>query len=125
MKKIVFVCIATALAVLGVFTSCQKPFEYSYTLAVDPVQIDPTYASCEECFYVYSTESWEIKIVNSNPLDNEWCHPEPASGKGTQFVKLMFDTNFSTDERNATMYIIPTSGAEITRMISITQSGNE
>ena len=125
MKKIVFVCIATALAVLGVFTSCQKPFEYSYTLAVDPVQIDPTYASCEECFYVYSTESWEIEIVNSNSLDNEWCRPEPATGKGTQLVKLKFDTNFSTDKRNATMYIRTTSGALITRMISITQTGNE
>lgn len=124
MKRIIFICVATVLAVLGVSTSCQKPFEYDYTLAVDLVQVDPTYASCEECFYVYSTESWEIEIVNSNPLDNEWCKAEPAVGSGTMMVKLKFDTNFSIESRQATIYIRTTSGTRVERMIAVNQTGN-
>ena len=124
MKRIVFICVATVLAVLGVSTSCQKPFEYDHLLAVDHVQIDPTYASCEECFYVYSTESWEIEVVNSDPLANEWCKAEPAVGSGTMMVKLKFDTNFSIESRQATVYIRTTSGTRVERMIAVSQSGN-
>ncbi len=125
MKRIVFICVATVLAVLGVSTSCQKPYEFDYTLAVDFVQIDPTYASCEECFYVYSTESWEIEVVNRDPLDNEWCKAEPAVGRGTMMVKLKFDTNFSIEPRQATVYIRTTSGTRVERMIAVNQTGNE
>ena len=124
MKRVIFICVATVLAVLGVSTSCQKPYEFSYTLEVDFVQIDPTYAACEECFYVYSTESWEIEVVYRNANDNAWCVPEPATGKGTMMTKLKFDTNFSEEPRHATVYIRTTSGTEITRMIKVVQSGN-
>ncbi len=59
-----------------------------------------------------------------NANDNDWCVPEPATGKGTMMAKLKFDTNFSEDPRHATVYIRTTSGTEITRMIKVVQSGN-
>ena len=124
MKRKIFICLATVLSVLAISTSCQRTYEVDDTLAVDFVQIDPTYASCEECFYVYSTESWEIEIVYRNELDNEWVHALPASGTGTKLVRLQFDTNFMTEPRQATMYIRTTTGPKVTRMIAIVQTGN-
>ena len=124
MKRKIFICLATVLSVLAISTSCHTTYEVDDTLAVDFVQIDPTYASCEECFYVYSTQSWEIKIVYRNELDNEWVHVSPASGTGTKFVKLQFDTNFMETPREATMYIYTTSGDTVERMIKIIQGAN-
>ena len=125
MKRNIFICLATVLSVLAISTSCQRTYEVDDTLAVDFVQIDPTYASCEECFYVYSNQSWEIEIVYRNERDKEWVHAMPASGTGTKMVKLQFDTNFMPEDREATLIVRTTTGPKVERMISVIQTGND
>lgn len=94
-------CILLALAVV-LSASCSKKFETSIDLAVDNEELHLT-SSDAGYFYLHitSNRSWTLAVE----AESDWLHPEVASGSGTQYPKINYDSYVGGIDREAILVV--------------------
>lgn len=115
MKKILLLILAAVV----LFCSCQKKDITSLTLALTQEKIDlPASSDATDplhCYIsVFSNTNWECSL----DCEGQWCHLDRNNGSGTQYIKMEYEKNNTSQERYAQFVIW--AGADTCR-IQITQ----
>ena len=116
MKNIIRLLSTIAVAVA--FTSCQKPYEKHYDLAVDSYSYVLPYTGDTFPIYVYCSGDWTAQF----DADVDWIYivDNTDQGTGTGVVRIMYRDN---DDALREVNLILKSG-EFTQSVNISQKYN-